>query len=245
MPICQSMSGTDVEAILNLLRRDQAASVAAAADVLREVTATIRRTGRISAADWDRIAGLDETVRRRWLAVIDELQEFGEKLKLTGRVADDRHIPRKLSAGRWSQLVQQSYGLERAGLQWTSAYALKLQQDGQDDPVAVERVHGSLRTLADKRDAIIAGVIATVNDAPTAKRRSTWELLLKEGVPRGRHRDSTDLQKLASFRRDTQSGSQTYLEFAQLDYSPLTLEAAFDSAEADFAPVQVASTAGS
>ena len=236
--------GTGVAAMLSLLRRDHAASVVAAADVLREVTETTRRTGRISAADWDRIAGLDKTVRRRWLAVIDEMQEFGETLKLTGRIADDRRIPRTLSAGRWSQLVQQSYGLERAGLQWASAYALKLQQDGQDDPVAVERVHESLRTLADRRDAIIAGVIATLNEAPTAKRRSNWELLLKEGVPGGRRHDSTDLRELARFRRDTQSGSQAYLEFAQLDYSPLILEAVFDTTEADFAPVQVASTAG-
>ena len=237
--------GTDVATMLRLLRRDHEASVVAAADVLREVTATTRRTGRISAADWDRIAGLEETVRHRWLAVVDEMQEFGEKLKLTGRIADDRRIPRTLSAARWTQLVQQSYGLERAGLQWASAYALKLQQDGQDDPIAVERVHGSLRALADRRDAIIEGVIATLNGAPTARRRSTWELLLKEGVPGGRHRDSTDLQELASFRTDTQSGSQAYVELAQLDYSPLILEAAVDSTEADFAPVQVAVTAGS
>lgn len=236
--------GTDVAAMLSLLRRDHGASVAAAADVLREVTESTRRNGRISTADWDRIAVLEETFRRRWLAVVDEMQEFGEKLDLTGRIADDRRIPRTLSAGRWSQLVQQSYGLERAGLQWASAYALKLQQDGEADPVAVEGVHGSLRMLADRRDAIIADVIATVNAAPTTKRRRNWELLLKEGVPGGRHRDSTDLQGLMSFRREIQSGSQTYLELAQLDYPPLTLEASFESADADLSQIQVASTSG-
>ena len=216
--------GANVETILSLLRSDHAAAAAAAAEVLREITETVRRTGRLSCADWDRVAGLDETVRHRWLAVLAEMHDFRARFELTGGIKDDRHISRTLSAERWRQLVQQSYGLERAGLQWASAYAIKLQQDSQEDPIAVDRVHDWLRSLADRRDEIIGDVTAMDQESPRTKRRSNWELLGSEGIPLGRQRDQRDLRALVSFRKEIQSGSQPYIEFAELAHVRLTPE---------------------
>lgn len=216
--------GANVGKIVKLLHRDHAAAAASAAVVLGEVTGNIRREDRLSAADWDRITGLEQTVRQRLLAVLDEMQEFRDRFELTGRIQDDRRIPRTLSADRWRQLVQQAYGLERAGLQWASAYAVKLQQDGEYDSVAVDRVHDWLEALAHRRDEIIADVVAMAQEAPRTRRRSNWELLWTKGVPAGRMRDDRDLRALASFREEVESGCRPYMEFDELSLPTLVLE---------------------
>lgn len=189
-----------VEQILEHLHRDQAAQAAINVRTIAEVIATLHRTQRLSEADWDRINGLEQLVRQRLLAVVDEMGEFERKYKPTGALNKDKRLHRRLCGSRWQVLVQQSYALERAGLQWTTAYATKRQQDGEPDAMAVSAAQELFEELACRRDAALQAVLETARNGPKAVARSTWHHLVTTGIPRGRSEDARNLHHLEVFR---------------------------------------------
>lgn len=205
-----------VEEIIEALRRDQAARVAGAVDILAEVAATTQRNQRISRSDWDRISGLEQVVRHSLIAVVVEMEGFAEEYQPTGRLATDRRLPRRLSGTRWQSLVHQSFALNRAGLQWAAAYASKLSQDGEYDSEAVAAAFQSIDRLAQRRNRALEHVLDVVRDAPTAVPHPVWRHLLTTGIPVGRSKDAHDLQKLTDLRDQLRAtGAHIYEELDQ------------------------------
>lgn len=216
----------DLQAIIENLQRNQAASAAAAVSVLREVTENRMRGGRLSSADWDRIAGVEETVRQQLIAVVDEMVDFADHLYLTGRLAEDRKLPKRLSPGRWRSLVEQSSVLASAGLQWVAAYSVKLQQDDEYEAEAVEAAYETFAELIRRRGDAIATVDDAMATAPVAARRSTRELLFSDGIPVGRAKDTRDLAALERFRSELCASTQPFAEMAALPPPVLALQQA-------------------
>jgi hypothetical protein len=197
-----------VESIKDLLERDHAAQAAAAVAILSDVAETTRQTGRVSGADWDRIATLDHTLRHRLIACVDELESFASRLEFRGDLRADHQLVKELSPERWEQLLQQTVALEHASFAWIASYALKLQQDGEFDPDAIERSIDTISELLRRRDAARTAVLAAADSGPHASRRSNLELLVTTGIPKGRAIDRHRLDALKEFRGSLTSASQ-------------------------------------
>jgi hypothetical protein len=210
--------------ILDLMRRERAASAVSAVSVVNEVHETVNRTGRISDADWGRVVGVEETMRARLLEVVEEMCDFEDRFKLTGDIDDDRRILQELSAERWGQLVGQAYLLETGLLRWAAIYSLKLNQDQNADPTAVERTRELPMELGRRRDRAVSRVLKRASRGPHAQRRSLKMMMRDRGIPAGLLGDRRDVYALTAFREEVVVGSAVYAELETAAVSPsLTL----------------------
>lgn len=188
--------GRDVQSIVKFLHYEQEAEILAAAETIEEVHARLVRGG-ISETDWQRIAGLEQVVKKQYRQVLHELRDIRE-------VLDFRNVPTakaclELDEDRLWALVTLAAHLLVAFDRWTDLMLAHKSLTGEAslDEIEAARQRTS-EYLTGAREAV--GAVLSVTGRPFVGR--TWhEQLLKDGIVIGRRNDETTKEK-AQLKRE-------------------------------------------
>ena len=194
--------GFDVQRGIQLLERDQTAEVVSAVTIVSEVYANFRRTGTVGATDWHRAANQEQSILKRHVAVVMEMEAIATDFNLDGSVGHDKQVLNKVKVERWEALLTQETVLRQAGLQWVAIYADRKRQEGHDDLEALNTARDKHTVLAERANVAAMQVLDTGKNGPKTKPRPEWLQLLTNGLVVGGMRDADVVEKVGILRKE-------------------------------------------
>lgn len=173
----------DVGKTLEYLQRDAASDIVAAVTTVHAVHANYATGGRLHQTDWSRIAGLEQVITHRHVAVVAEMERMATSLRFNGKLDHDRKLSHQYPASRFAELVHQEVFLAQAGWEWATLYGAALINEGVADVAALESSDMRHQELSDRARAAVDRIQKTLEMAPEPKMSSLIELIIG---PKGR-----------------------------------------------------------
>ncbi len=190
-----------IEAIKGHLEVQQAAEINAALGTLRRVYAdTQGRDGVLGEIDWTRLAHLEYRLSKGLDAVEQELESVAHLLRFTGEAAKDVEVIKGLTANRVQTLVQMHLALEAGLRHWVYLMAVRKQELGEHDPIAIERHYVALDASTAHRQRLVDRILTEIESAAHAEGRPWHELLFGTGLPRGWAVDERRVNAVEEFK---------------------------------------------
>lgn len=195
-----------IEAIRDHLEVQQAAEANAALAAIGRVYADVTaRGGTVGEVDWSRLAHLEHTLGRALDAVDQELEHVAARLRFTGKAATDIKTVNRFDPDRVVLLVRMHLALEEGTRRWVYLMGLRKHEQGEHDPVAIERHYADLEAAAHHRQDLVGQILSTVESARRAEGRPWPELLLKQGLLGGWKVDADRVAEVEAFKAAVKS----------------------------------------
>jgi len=153
----------DVREILDFLRIEQAADIAAAVNTVNDVFEAVLRRGVVGHVDWTRVAGLEHVLRKQATQVEQELDAIRDALDFNGRVVHDFEVTRRVEARRVEALLQMTLVIERALEQHAWLQLAHKDELGEFDAIAASELIASLDRSRKRRRRLAKAIRRTAS----------------------------------------------------------------------------------
>jgi hypothetical protein len=188
-----------LDALVRTVRVEREADVLSALEMIAEVWGRYRDSGTVSETDWDRIAHLEQTLRKRHREVIGELDAVASAMRFT--TLKEARTSRKITRQSVRNLVTLEVYL-RHGLTQHLQLSLALRQvRGEATRGLANEAGRVLERYGSMAHRTYDSVRAIDSDA---KEKSVLKMLMTKGIFAGR-RDNAAIYKARANRSDIQS----------------------------------------